>query len=1384
MNMRLHTQIFAKSSVAELFGQKSESVSRAKLSWIVVAIVFSFGLLYLPQIAYSQATGFSKQGSAKPTAKASTAKKESPKDGAAVVANPVQQASGAVSPSGRIPKSDWITSADAIPGKTTREFVYFRKKIQFSVLEQAQLQITASDSYEAYINGRRVGLGAQTDKLDTIDISNYCKPGDNTIAIRAQNHVGDSARLLCRLYVKPRDEGWRGMGTSTTWLANSTVKAGWQLPQYDDSAWNAAKLFSTSPNIPSAMELELTEIEKSKTQTQTVATKARITDNRVNEVDQQVASDEVSAPKEEAKSESSSRFSTEKGFSVELVVDQDVTGSLVAMAFNEFGHIIASREGGPLLLIYDADKDGKPEKVRTYSDKVTNIQGILPLNGDVFVTGDGGEGSGLYRLIDQNRDGTLEEAKLLVRFKGVPGEHGAHQIALGPDGMIYVIVGNHVQVDGPVDSSSSYRRIYEGDLVQPRQEDPSGHAQGIKAPGGTLVRVDLTGERVQIVAGGFRNAYDLAFHPRGNLYIHDSDMEADIGTTWHRSTSLFQIIEGGEYGWRSGWANQPNYLIDRLPAMLSTGRSSPTGAVVYDHNVYPTRYQQNLYLADWSEGRILRFDTKPNADGGVNEPIPFVTGRPMNVTDIDVGPDGSLYFCTGGRGTAGGIYAVRYTEETNKETPNLGDGIAKAIRQPQLQSAWGRQSVAMIKRELGDSWDELIAGVAYSPDNPARYRIRALDLMQLLGPVPSTDLLIDLSRSPNEALRIKTSSLLALHAEDKLAMKRLIEMMGDSSNLVKLASCEALIRADQQCTPEALKPLLQSSIRNLGFVARRLLEQMPTSTRDEFLNLSGETRLTIQTALASIMAEPNRNTALKLIPHLTTVADGFVSDQDFVDLLRTYELVLALGQLRAEDVPALASMVVKEFPAGEPRINRHLIRLATHLQCTEIVEPVLTYVKSKAPMEDRVDAALYVRLIPHQWTAAQRTELLQFFEQAQRAEGGSSYSLYIMNATREFAESMTTDEAISWVAEAKSSPNAALAAIPRLPESLTPELFRTITSIDKQIDQGGFENDVFKRLKTGFTAALARSGDDASMTYLREVWRRSPDRRPTIALALAQKPEGENWDYIVRSLGVIESFAASEVMTQLVNVPVATEDAQALRSVILMGLRLAKEGQSPKAAIGLLEHWTGESMTQNGSNSTEQLAQWQDWYRGKFPEQSDPILPEDSGNPQWSLEFIEQYLEGDSGRDGSPQAGLVAFNKVQCASCHRFRDTGVAIGPDLTSLTRRFTLRETLESVLYPSHTISDQYLSKKILTRDGNVVTGITVNTKAGVTVRTSDRKQVVIAKDDIEEMEISKESIMPSGLLDQLSPIEIRDLLCYLGYVPAKSEMMANGKSDTIRR
>ena len=58
----------------------------------------------------------------------------------------------------------------------------------------------------------------------------------------------------------------------------------------------------------------------------------------------------------------------------------------------------------------------------------------------------------------------------------------------------------------------------------------------------------------------------------------------------------------------------------------------------------------------------------------------------------------------------------------------------------------------------------------------------------------------------------------------------------------------------------------------------------------------------------------------------------------------------------------------------------------------------------------------------------------------------------------------------------------------------------------------------------GIVAVLARSGDEPSMAYLRTIWDRNPERREPVAMGLAQVTAGENWEYLVRSLPILESM--------------------------------------------------------------------------------------------------------------------------------------------------------------------------------------------------------------------------------------------------------------------
>jgi putative heme-binding domain-containing protein len=1094
------------------------------------------------------------------------------------------------------------------------------------------------------------------------------------------------------------------------------------------------------------------------------------------------------------------RFTIVPGFAIEEVADAQI-GSLVAMTFNEFGHIVASVEGGGLVLMYDSNKDGVPDTTKPYCNLVQNVQGLLALNGDVYVTGEGPEGSGFYRLVDEDRNGELEKSETLARFKGTPGEHGAHQIAFGPDGCLYLSIGNHA---GLVESPAGYQPLmapYEGDLVRPRFEDPGGHAMGVKAPGGTVVRYDLSQRSMSVVAGGLRNAYDVAFHPNGSMFLHDSDMEADIGSTWHRATGLFKVLEGGEFGWRSGWANWPEYYPDRLGSIANTGRGSPTGITIYNHYAFPARYHRAIFTADWSEGRIMAVQVD-TLDRGKVRAEDFVVGTPMNVTDVEVGPDGAIYFCCGGRGTEGGIYRVRWQGKIPQAVRNLGEGIAKAIRQPQLYSAYSRQAVAIIKREIGEAWDEQVLGVAFSEENPARYRTQALDLMQLLGPIPTPEMLIELSKTPNDQVRSKTARLMGLHASEPAASARLRELLADESPEVRLASCEGLVRSAQACEPTEIRPLLLSDSREERFLGRRLLMNIPSNQWRMFLTESNS-RVVIQSALALVHRDRDPTTCAQVMDHLMRVAKGFVSDADFLDLLRTMQVALHVSGAKGSDYPEVGAFVSQEFPTGNSTINGELVRLATFSQ-VDLVADAVAYLKTDATMSDRMLIAMHLPMLPHEWTSSERMATLQFLEGCLEDQTGGSFALYVMKTSEALSKFLTEREALQILDLGDKYPNAAMAALYKLPEQLDAEQVDKLKRLDSAIDQGGLESDVYKRLKTGITAVLSMQADESAMEHLRERWRKSPDRRATIALAMSQRPDEANWDYLVRSMGVLDLFAVGDVCNCLLKIEAATEDPEAVRQVILQGFKLVDAGQDPGPVLKLLEYWTATSTasliepnaqdpqsteTQPTSDSaiTSQakvtpIAAWQTWYATKYPDAPSAVLASATADPRWSLDFIEQFLNGEQGRQGSSERGQQMYAKARCNACHKMNGAGGGYGPDLSSVNRRFTRIETLESILFPSHVISDQYATKKVLTTDGEVFTGIVVKTPKGLAVRVNENKEFVIAEDQIQEVQSSRTSVMPAGLLDSLSPTEIRDLMVYLGYVPA--EKLAQEKPSAVRR
>ena len=1241
-------------------------------------------------------------------------------------------------------EAQWIWSPKTSltePGDSQGE-CYFRKQFTLARPEQAQLIFAAGDEFEIHINGQLCSRGQSYGETNEIEVGSMLEPGVNLIAAKVRHNSGQSVGLSLKLRVKEMGETrWRSLVTDETWKTRVDFVPLWKSNALNDIGWlKAAPSQSRSPavaNSPTAAPQTMQKAISANPEVTPVATSFRQPANQVV----------------------NHRFEIDPEFVVQQVLAPSETGSLIAIEFNEFGHLLLSKEGGPLLIADPSQPVGHPGRIRVFCKEVTSCQGILPLNGDVYVTAEGPQGLGLYQLSDLNRDGNLEVAKKLVGFKGKLGEHGPHGIKLGPDGMIYVVIGNGSQLDMEIAETSPYQHSYEGDLV-PRYEDPGGHAQGIQAPGGTIARVALDGSKAEMVAGGIRNAYDLVFDDRGELFIHDSDMESDMGTTWYRPTYVFHVAQGAEFGWRSGWAKFPQHFIDQTPAICDTGRGSPTGAVYYQHLQFPVRYQNTIFLADWSEGRILALRKQPSGAGFVAQPEVFLKGRPLNVCDLAVGEDGGLYFCTGGRGTNGGVYRVTWNGSVPNRMLEFESDLARVIRHPQPDTAWARQSLAELKKNMGDQWASSLEGVCTETRNPARFRIRAMQLMVLFGPAPSPQLLEQLTSDQSAEIRSQAAWLCGLKG-DPSSTAQLMKLLTDTNPHVRRMACEGCMRLGIQPDVVSLLPMLQSNDRVEAMSARRMLERIPASQWEDQLLASEDKRVFIQSAVALLTADPSLERSYKILARASEFMDGFVNDVDFVDLLRTMELALIRGEVKPERVPALASRIGNEFPSGSPLINQELSRLLAYLKVGYLDGRISEYLQSpEIAWEQKIHTAMYLQTIGSGLSEDLRLSIIDCLESAREVEGvGGSYALYLQRAVEEVAKTITADQVDTVFDNGIRWPNAVIAAFYKLPNKLDEAMVERLIELDQSVT--GTEDAAVEQLRLGVIAVLARSGGVRAMEYLRQLWQAEPARRNDIVIGLSQQPDGENWAYLVSSLPELDDLTAREVLQKLTKVSRRPREPKYFRDVIELGYRLRTQGADE--AIQLLEHWTGQQPALDNSNWQEQMNGWKVWFQTSWPDQ--PELTEEQSQPsnQRSVEQVLGYLEQNG--MGDAERGQHLFTTAQCATCHQLRGIGQNVGPDLSTVALRFSQRELLEATLEPSKVIPDRYASKILLTIDGKQFHGMAVEQPDdSMVILQSDGKRVRVPADDIEEIKDSELSAMPAGLLDELSLSEISDLMAFM--------------------
>jgi len=131
--------------------------------------------------------------------------------------------------------------------------------------------------------------------------------------------------------------------------------------------------------------------------------------------------------------------------------------------------------------------------------------------------------------------------------------------------------------------------------------------------------------------------------------------------------------------------------------------------------------------------------------------------------------------------------------------------------------------------------------------------------------------------------------------------------------------------------------------------------------------------------------------------------------------------------------------------------------------------------------------------------------------------------------------------------------------------------------------------------------------------------------------------------------------------------------------------------------------------------------------------------------------------------EGDPYRGKVQF-KAGCARCHKLYAEGGEIGPDLTGY-QRDQLQTLVRNIIAPSLEIREGYQTIGVRLDDGTVLTGfIESQTDDQYILKGVDGKSHVIAKSEVEQFIQQQASLMPEGMLKELSDQQIADLFAYL--------------------
>jgi cytochrome c oxidase cbb3-type subunit III len=129
---------------------------------------------------------------------------------------------------------------------------------------------------------------------------------------------------------------------------------------------------------------------------------------------------------------------------------------------------------------------------------------------------------------------------------------------------------------------------------------------------------------------------------------------------------------------------------------------------------------------------------------------------------------------------------------------------------------------------------------------------------------------------------------------------------------------------------------------------------------------------------------------------------------------------------------------------------------------------------------------------------------------------------------------------------------------------------------------------------------------------------------------------------------------------------------------------------------------------------------------------------------------------------GNGAEGLKVYRQSGCASCHKIKAEGSAIGPNLTRVGSSRSYSYLRTSVLDPSADVPEEYQTVTVVTVEGKTVRGLRVNEDSfTIQLRLPDQSFASFNKQSLQKETVESTSFMP---VRKFNKQDLDNLLAYL--------------------